>query len=99
MTEAELQDDVTEMCDDRGLVWIHNPDCRRVRKGWVDLIILGHGALFVELKASDGRRSKKQIAMADSLILAGLPYRLWRPADLASGSIENELNELATPMI
>lgn len=96
MTEAELQAEITKMCDERGLVWIHAPDARRVRKGWVDLIILGKGALFVELKSTDGRRSMKQIEMAESLLLAGLPYRLWRPADLGSGVIENELNELAT---
>jgi hypothetical protein len=99
VTEAQLQEHITDMCDARGLIWIHNPDSRRVRKGWVDLIILGHGALFVELKSWDGRRSKKQVAMADSLILAGLPYRLWRPIDLDMGVIENALNELATPMI
>lgn len=96
MTEAQLQTAIIKMCNDRGLVWIHAPDPRRVGKGWVDLVILGKGPLFVELKSSNGRRSRSQIAMAESLLLAGLPYRLWRPADLGSGVIENELNELAT---
>jgi len=95
MTEAELQDAVIGLCKLRGLEWFHAYDSRRSTSGWVDLVIAGgRGALFVELKSEDGRRSMAQIKWAHLIMRAGLQYRLWRPADLKDGTIAKELESI-----
>lgn len=94
VNERQIQAVITRMCDDRGLYWKDEPDSRRSKKGWVDLVILGNGALFVEVKADTGRRTREQIDMSLKLVFAGLQYRLWREEDLRSGVVEDELNKL-----
>ena len=99
MTEAELLAAVIELCEVRDLWWFHAYDSRatvragtRPANGFVDLVLVGHaGALFVELKSADGRRSMAQIRWADRIIKAGLQYRLWRPGDYKDGTIAKEL--------
>lgn len=91
MTEAELQAAVTGLCDDKGLWWFHAHDNPRNSSGFVDLVIVGSSALFVELKSADGRRSMPQIRWAGRITKAGLQYRLWRPGDWDTGIIAEEL--------
>lgn len=99
MTEAQLQALVMRTCEELGLVAFHVPDSRRVgARGWVDLVILGiGGALFVELKSEDGRRSQAQIEMARAIRVAGLQYRLWTPLDWRRDNINRDLRRLAEP--
>ena len=107
MTEAELHKQITRLCTARGLWWFHAYDMRRGVQGegewartasgagFVDVIIVGNrGALFVEEKSADGRRSKAQMRWADRIVRAGLAYRMWRPCDLADGTIAAELDTI-----
>jgi hypothetical protein len=64
--------------------------------GFPDLVLVGRrGVLFAELKSADGRLSEDQRTWRDRLLAAGQEWRLWRPADLASGLIEEDLQRLA----
>lgn len=102
MTHDELVDEITKRCDEATeragsgyLWWFHANDHPRNRRGWVDLVILGpHGALFVEVKSADGRRTMAQIRCAERLTRVGFQYRLWHPSDLADGIIDRELKAI-----
>jgi|SRR5215469_15364124 len=109
MTEAELHDEIVKLCQLRGLWWFHHYDSRQdipgisnkteyerqqAGKGWVDMVIVGSSAIFAELKSEHERRSRAQIRWADRIVRAGLAYRLWRPEDLADGTIAKELEAI-----
>jgi hypothetical protein len=94
VTELELQAAVLDLCHLYRLWAYHPHDSRRSEPGWPDLVILGKTALFAELKSADGRRSIAQIKVAGRIAGAGLVYRLWRPADLADGTIVKELEAI-----
>lgn len=58
MTEADFQKMVTDLCDFLGLMWHHETDSRKSKKGYPDLTIAGpRGVAFLELKG-DRRGSK-----------------------------------------
>lgn len=93
MTEAELQAAMLAKCaelDHWTLTIRHPAVCPRCHlrlppaapEGWVDVLAIGQsGALFIENKSAEGRRSRAQIRVASRIIAAGLEYRLWRPED------------------
>ncbi len=99
MTEAELQALITERCDDLGILWFHDavPYRNRCTPGFPDLVLAGpHGpVIFAELKSDDGARSFEQARWARAIRHGGGHYRLWKPADWESGTIQRELRELA----
>lgn len=95
MSEAQLQREVINLCKLLRLWHYHPYDSRRSASGWVDLVILGRQALFVELKSEDGRRSIPQIQCSTRIEQAGLQYRCWRPSDLQCGIIQRELEAIA----
>jgi hypothetical protein len=76
-------------------------------KGFPDLFIAGpRGILIAELKMPDGETSAEQDLWAWMLTRehecaecreydTSAPYRLWRPDDLASGTIEAEFRRIA----
>jgi hypothetical protein len=65
-------------------------------KGYPDWTIVGPGGiLFREAKSEDGRRSMSQVKWGKEIERAGGNYAVWRPADLISGLIEQELTALA----
>jgi hypothetical protein len=69
-------------------------------KGYPDLTIAGPGgALFVELKSATGRPSREQQEWLAMLNRAGAGTAIWRPADLRSGRIKQELRALRTPQV
>jgi hypothetical protein len=94
VNEAELQVQVLRECRRLQLWALTIPDSTRITPGWVDVLILGRGVIAAELKSEDGRRSLSQIHVAQALIRAGIPYRLWRPSDWASGAIIRDLEAL-----
>lgn len=64
-------------------------------KGWLDLFILGPGgALWRETKSATGRLTPEQRAWMEALRAAGYDADVWRPADLASGRIQRELQAI-----
>lgn len=96
MTEAELLRAVTAKCEEWGLWAYHNHGYKTAtQKGFPDLVIIGHGALFRELKSDDGPLKLYQSEVGRRMEAAGLNWSVWRPADLESGRIQAELRKLA----
>lgn len=104
MTEAQLFDEVIELADARGVRWVHmsNQPSRRRRghlRGFSDLFLCGDsGVMFRELKSLDGVNRGvrgRQVDWKYDLLAAGQDWAIWSPADLSSGQIARELDELA----
>lgn len=98
MTHSELQAQVLAECKGLGL-WalvIGQGASIAATPGWVDVFVLSPrgGCMAVELKSEDGRRTLNQIKVADLLVKAGIPYRLWRPSDWEAGTVLKELRAL-----
>ncbi len=60
-------------------------------KGFPDLVLVGSGVLYRELKTDAGRLRPEQVVWLRELKAAGQDADVWRPADLHSGRIEAEL--------
>lgn len=64
-------------------------------KGFPDLVLVGGGGiLYRELKTDVGRLSPEQAVWIRELRSAGADAAMWRPADLHSGRIEQELRAI-----
>jgi hypothetical protein len=105
MSEAELNKQIRALCDRLGLyafgITTHRIPGASPRtgssRGYPDWTIAGPGGiLFREAKSEDGRRSMAQVQWGRQLERAGGDYAVWRPADLQSGRIEQELLAVAT---
>jgi len=94
MTEAQLQAAVLDMCKLYGLRAYHPWISVRSEKGWPDLAICGRRLIFRELKNDTNKPTAAQEEWGDWLLAAGQDWRVWRPADLRSGRIQNELLEI-----
>lgn len=82
MSEAEWQKQITDLADQLGYLWYHNPDSRRSNAGYPDLVLCHpeRGVCFsIEVKAQKGRLSHAQQVWAKALIAAGARYYCWRP--------------------
>jgi hypothetical protein len=99
MTEAELQQAVTELAESLGLDVLHVRDVRRESKDWTgfpDLIIVGPaGILFREMKPSGGQLRGEQKRWQWRLREAGQDAGIWQPRHWNDGSIAAELATLA----
>lgn len=105
MLEDELQAQVMQICSLRGLLVHH---CRAARlqsgrwatpiqgaAGFPDLVIAGRrGVLYRELKTATGRVSPGQANWHNRLLVAGADIGVWRPVDLRSGRINDELGAI-----
>ena len=93
MTEADLQAQVIAAA--KSLKWLayHTHDSRRSEPGFPDLVLVHplHGILFRELKTETGRISKDQDRWISGLARAGANVTVWRPRDLLSGAIIDQL--------
>jgi hypothetical protein len=94
MSEAQLQDSVRKMCEQRGLFHYHPYSSIRCAPGWPDSVIIGVRVIFRELKSTNGMLTREQRIVGHKLRTAGQSWDVWRPADLRSGRIERELDEL-----
>lgn len=101
MTEIELLYAVTSgsrkqpgLCVRLGVRWYHAYDSRRSVPGWPDLVLIGQGIIYRELKSATGTLRPDQRDWRDMLRAAGADWAIWRPADLESGRIEAELRAL-----
>lgn len=95
MTEAQLQEQVRQLCEQLGLYHYHPHDSRRSERGWPDSVIVGRRVLFRELKSAGDSASSEQRRLGWRLRAAGQDWDLWYPRDLRSGRIERELREIA----
>lgn len=95
MTERMFQASVIQLCQLFGLAYYHTYDSRRSAKGWPDLAICGkRGFIARELKAERGTVTPDQEKWGTLLREAGVSWDVWRPEDLQSGRIENELRAI-----
>jgi hypothetical protein len=102
MTETELLTAVTTGTRKRpglskrlGVRYYHPYDSRRCVPGFPDLMLVGtQGSAFRELKSQSGTLSPHQREWGYALRAAGLDWDIWRPSDLTSGRIAEELAAL-----
>lgn len=95
MSEDELSEAVRTMAKAFRLFAYHTHDSRRSAPGFPDWVFISvRGVLWRELKKQDGDLSSSQRRVRDLLIAAGQDWGLWKPADLRSGRIEQELRAL-----
>jgi hypothetical protein len=96
MTHAQFQREVIALCDARGLLVHYEPDSRRGRAGFPDLVIAGLGGhLFAELKTPGDIVRPAQRRWLATLEATGAPAVVWRPAALGTGEIRRRLDQLA----
>jgi hypothetical protein len=91
VTEPELETAVRDLLKEHGLWGYHTHDSRRSQAGWVDWVVIGRRVLYRELKSSSGKLSRDQVRVRNLLLAAGEDWAVWRPSDLASGTIAREL--------
>lgn len=95
MSEDTLSEEVRTLAKDLRLFAYHTPDSRRSAPGFPDWVFISpQGVLWRELKTQDGELSSSQRCVRNFLIAAGHDWAVWRPADLRSGRIEQELRAL-----
>lgn len=94
MSEDDLEEAVRDMLKVYGLWGYHTHNSRRSEPGWPDWVIVGKRVLYRELKSADGTSRPAQTRVRNLLVAAGADWGLWRPADLASGRIAEELQAI-----
>lgn len=98
MREAVLQARVEQHARALGWLAYHTHDSRRSAAGFPDLVLVHAGqrrTLFRELKTQRGRVSPAQADWLRALVLAGEDAAVWRPADLLSGHVDDQLRSPA----
>lgn len=87
---------IRKLCADLGLLRFHVHDARRSPAGFPDLVIVGRGVLYRELKRQDGKVSPAQREWLDALAEAGADACVWRPSHLLNGAIARELTRISS---
>lgn len=82
---------VRKLIRDLGLLGYHTKDSRGSREGYPDWTIVGHRVLFRELKREGKDATAAQAVWLAKLTAAGEDADVWRPSDLYSGRIGQEL--------
>jgi hypothetical protein len=98
LTEAELTGEILSLAGELGVLAHHCPDSRRCHgpKGFPDLVLAGtRGTVFAELKNDYSDTTADQEWWRWHLVKSGQHWRLWRPADLANGTIRSTLERIA----
>jgi hypothetical protein len=97
MTEAELQSEIFALCKKYRLHVFHVTDARRTKGqvGYPDLTIAGTRLIFAELKSDYGQLSAMQQNWKYRLRAAGQAFYVWYPRDLADGTIDGILSQIA----
>ena len=96
MKERDLSARVRELVEARGLRGFCSYDFRhRFGQGWPDWVVLGpSGALFRELKSASGTLEPEQRIVGQLLGRHGCDWGVWRPAQLADGTIAAQLDAI-----
>lgn len=101
MTEDQLLEEVIRLCEERGISCVHidTPHHNKRRNnllGFPDLFLCGtHRVAFRELKKQFGAQvSPDQTSWRYRLQGAGQDWDIWKPSDLESGRIAQELDQL-----
>lgn len=91
VTEAELERAVRDLLKLHRLWGYHPYDSRRSEPGFPDWVIIGSRVLWRELKTDGGELRPDQRRVRNLLLAAGEDWAVWRPADLRSGRIDQEM--------
>jgi hypothetical protein len=92
MTEAQLQQSITDLCRYLALYVYHTRDSRGSARGFPDLVIVGPcGILWRELKSDTGTITPDQRAWGRAIDGAAGNWSVWRPSEWHSGRIRREL--------
>ena len=94
MLEDELLAEVLELCASHGVRTYRAVAGVRAQAGWPDLVLWSSWLIFRELKSTTGRCSRRQLELGRSLVVAGQDWGIWRPTDLESGLIEEQIASL-----
>lgn len=94
-SEAGLDQGVRYLLKVHGLWGYHTYDSRRSVPGMPDWMIVGTRVIFRELKSEEGRLAPAQTRVRNLLVAAGADWAVWRPADLVSGRIAEELAQIS----
>ena len=83
ISEAEFQQQVTDLADLYAWLWYHNPDSRRSNAGFPDLVLVKAGrVIFAELKSAAGKVRPEQRTWLAALATTKAEVYIWRPDDL-----------------
>jgi hypothetical protein len=94
-SERDFQRAVIDLIRWLGLHYFHDNDSRRNRAGFPDLVVAGQGGfIFRELKSETGRLRPEQLDWLSRLTQGGADAAIWRPSDMASGRIKEELTAI-----
>lgn len=108
MTEPQLRAAVLARCAGRDL-WVPSVEPARFNQrsgdnqGFPDLQVIGPGGvIYRELKTVAGNGVGRGLSPAQStwknrLLASGQDWDIWTPADLASGRVDRELDEIEQP--
>jgi len=92
MTEDQLLRAVRSHASQLGWRTMHQLHSRGTEPGWPDLVLVRKGRLLIrELKTIRGRLTPTQVGWLNDLTAAGVDAGVWRPDQLLSGQILNEL--------
>lgn len=96
MSEDDLMAHIARLCRDLGLLAYHTHNSRRSTSGYPDWHIVGPaGSLFRECKDETRKTTPAQDEWISRLQAAGHDVGVWRPRDLLSGRVQQELVALA----
>jgi hypothetical protein len=95
-SERDFQRAVIDLIRWLGLLSFHSTDSRRdTSAGFPDLVISGQGGvLYRELKSERGRLRPEQLDWLSRLTQGGADAAIWRPSDMTSGRIKEELTAI-----
>lgn len=95
MPEGALQQHVADVCKSLGVKHWHHRLSKGTEPGWPDSFIVGPAGILVrELKREDRSKGKVTVPQQECLDLMGLhglDVGVWRPSDLFSGRIREEI--------
>lgn len=97
MPEAELEENVRQLCQHLRLLRYHTHLAKHSPAGFPDDCILGPGGIvFAELKREGKNPTPAQQEWLDGLAGQGITVYVWRPSDWLSGDITRILTDLST---
>lgn len=95
MLEAELDAEIVTRIKAYGLWSYHTHRSDRSEPGFPDRVIVGTAVIYRELKKQDNYATAEQRRVMDLLRKAGQDVDVWKPADLLSGRIDQELRAIS----
>lgn len=96
MPEAEVEEYARQTCRLFRVRYYHTHRSQHSPSGFPDDVIVGpRGMLYRENKRESGKVSIDQQGWLDDLAAHGCNVGVWRPSDLLSGRIEEEIRAVA----